>query len=889
MNVEEDDLCVLTSLLEENEAAAVPCGSEENEKSLSLEEGDPDEFDELFDADGDGESYTEEADSGEEGKTGHQEERLATLFGDVEDLTDDEVPTSRVEDSSIPPAPVCSREKTNQELQDELKKLQEQMKSLQEQLKAASLQQPPSSAPLHEPPGASLRPPPQEKKVRRIQESVCFSAELDAPALPRVKRVARVPKTPAESSSRTSAPSQPLRVISSFLEPKSSPSRSTSTPSPQAVPGNKCSGMTKNQSKATPGNPGEPSPQVPQVSVEAFSGLRLRRPRVSSTEMNRKMTGRKLIRLSQIKEKMATENLEETDWVTFGVILRKVTPQSANSGKTFSIWKLNDLRDLTQCVSLFLFGDVHKDLWKTEQGTVIGLLNANPMKPKEGLTEVCLSIDHPQKVLIMGEAMDLGTCKAKKKNGEPCTQTVNLHDCEYCQYHIQAQYKKLSAKRSDLQSTFSGGRIPKKFRRGTSLKERLCQDGFYYGGVSSESFAASMAAAIAPKKKVQTTLTNLVVRGTSSVIQETKQKLGIPQKSLSCSEEFRELMALPTFGARNLQKHLARAKSSGSPKPAIQSISASALLKQQKHQMLEMRKRKSEEIQKRFLQSSSEVQSAAVPSSSRQPAAQSPRTGAEFPRLEGTEAPRMPKLGRGISDGDDVLFFDESPPPKPKLSAAAEAKKLAAIAKLRAKGQILTKVDPNNIVRRQMDPRDVLGVKERAENSNTVSPEDELEPARKKRREQLAYLESEEFQKILKAKSKHTDVLKEAEAELQRSYFEPLVKKEQMEEKMRAIREVKCRVVTCRKCAYTHFKPLETCVSEQHNLHWHDGVKRFFKCPCGNRTISLDKLPNKHCRNCGLYKWERDGMLKEKTGPKIGGETLLPRGEEHAKFLNSLK
>lgn len=38
---------------------------------------------------------------------------------------------------------------------------------------------------------------------------------------------------------------------------------------------------------------------------------------------------------------------------------------------------------------------------------------------------------------------------------------------------------------------------------------------------------------------------------------------------------------------------------------------------------------------------------------------------------------------------------------------------------------------------------------------------DEPEPAQKKRREQLAYLESEEFQKILNAKSKHTDVLKE--------------------------------------------------------------------------------------------------------------------------------
>lgn len=81
----------------------------------------------------------------------------------------------------------------------------------------------------------------------------------------------------------------------------------------------------------------------------------------------------------------------------------------------------------------------------------------------------------------------------------------------------------------------------------------------------------------------------------------------------------------------------------------------------------------------RFLQSSSGVQSPAVPCSSQQSAAQSPRIGAEFPRLEKTTATRMPKLGRGFSEGDDVLFFDESPPPRPKLSAAAEAKKVAGV------------------------------------------------------------------------------------------------------------------------------------------------------------------------------------------------------------------
>ncbi|PNJ58003.1 MCM10 isoform 2, partial [Pongo abelii] len=425
----------------------------------------------------------------------------------MEDLTDEEkVPASQSPENRILPAPAPRREKTNEELQEELRNLQEQMKSLQEQLKVTTIKQTASPTRLQKSPEKSPRPPFKERRVQRIQESTRFSAELDVPALPRTKRVARTPKAsppePKSSSSRmTSVPSQPLQTISR----------------------NKPSGITRGQIVGTPGSSGE---TTQPICVEAFSGLRLRRPRVSSTEMNKKMTGRKLIRLSQIKEKMAREKLEEIDWVTFGVILKKVTPQSVTSGKTFSIWKLNDLRDLTHCVSLFLFGEVHKALWKTEQGTVVGILNANPMKPKDGSEEVCLSIDHPQKVLIMGEALDLGTCKAKKKNGEPCTQTVNLRDCEYCQYHVQAQYKKLSAKRADLQSTFSGGRIPKKFtRKGTSLKERLCQDGFYYGGVSSASYAASIAAAVAPKKKIQTTLSNLVVKGTNLIIQETQQKL----------------------------------------------------------------------------------------------------------------------------------------------------------------------------------------------------------------------------------------------------------------------------------------------------------------------------------------------------------------------------
>ncbi|XP_054255639.1 protein MCM10 homolog [Indicator indicator] len=866
----DDDLDLLASLLEESEATEEG-NSPQEEDAPDSEEREPDEYDELFDADDDA-SYTEEVNN-EENLIEEQKENLATLFGDVDDLLEEEEAEETVSTST----PSQAKEKTNQELQAELRKLQEQMKTLQEQLQKTAIGQQSSSGPEKKTPGTSPCPPLKERKVQKLQESPCFSAQLGS-LVPSAKR--GIQKSKASSAENKTPP--PQQVLSLAFQPLKS------------AGGNTPSKVTREKTLHMPPCS---SATIQPVSVETFSGLRLRKPRVSSAEMDRKMANRKLIRLSQLKSKLAAEKLEEIDWVTFGVIVKKVTPQSANNGRTFSIWRLNDLRDLNQCVSLFLFGEVHKEHWKTDQGTVIGLLNANPMKPKEGSDEVCLSVDHPQKILLMGEALDMGTCKARKKNGDPCAQIVNLKDCEYCQYHIQSQYKKISSKRADLQSTFSGGRVPRKAgRKNPSLKERLCQDGFYYGGVSSAAYAASVAAAAMPKRKVQTTLSNLVVRGVDAIVQETKQKIGAAKRPMQCSEEFKELLAQPTFGARNLCKHWTKADAEKKQEASFQSISASALLKQQKQKLLEARKKRSEEIQRRFLQNTSKTSSPALPSSSRQPLVNSPTPGAEFPKAAKMSTPQRPRLGTGFSEGEDILFFDKSPPPTPKLDSLAEAKKLAAIHRLRAKGQILAKTDPNSVKRKRSNADEVTEILERVvknvahlQGTEAENGLDELEPAQKKRREHLAYLESEEFREILNATSKHTDVLKEAEAQLQEQYFQPLVKKEELEEKMRSIKEVKCRVVTCKMCNYTYFKPLETCVQDNHDYHWHEAIKRFFKCPCGNRAISLDRLPKNPCSTCGLFKWERDGMLKEKKGPKIGGETLLPRGEEQPKFLNSLK
>ncbi|KTF88491.1 hypothetical protein cypCar_00039677, partial [Cyprinus carpio] len=132
--------------------------------------------------------------------------------------------------------------------------------------------------------------------------------------------------------------------------------------------------------------------------------------------------------------------------------------------------------------------------------------------------------------------------------------------------------------------------------------------------------------------------------------------------------------------------------------------------------------------------------------------------------------------------------------------------------------------------------------------SNENSTGEEEEPVQKKRREQLEYIQSEEFQRILNAKSSNSWMMGEIEERAMQEYFEPLVQKEQMEEKMKSIREMKCRAVTCKTCKYTHFKPADCCVEGKHDYHWHDAVKRFFKCSCGQRKICLARMPHGACR-----------------------------------------
>ena len=133
------------------------------------------------------------------------------------------------------------------------------------------------------------------------------------------------------------------------------------------------------------------------------------------------------------------------------------------------------------------------------------------------------------------------------------------------------------------------------------------------------------------------------------------------------------------------------------------SISASDLLKQQKQkqrQLLQTRRQ-------RALQNPAGARPALG-----QRSLMSPKAAPEVPA-----APHAPTLGRGFSEGDDILFFDNSPPPAP--AAGLSAAKLAALRQLRAKGAGLEKEDPNAVKRKRSDSSEISARVER----NRTSPD----------------------------------------------------------------------------------------------------------------------------------------------------------------------
>ncbi|KAH7938227.1 hypothetical protein HPB49_021761 [Dermacentor silvarum] len=519
---------------------------------------------------------------------------------------------------------------------------------------------------------------------------------------------------------------------------------------------------------------------------DPYSGIRIIRPVVSSTVMEARMSGRKMVKMSMVPSFVQQKKID-IDWVTVGVLVNKTPPKTSKN-----------------CVEPSAISQEYQP-YSCEIPDTTSLVD----------------------VLV------------------PCTdrlcELLVRSTCPYCVYHVKAEYRKMSSKRTDLQASL------------ISLHSAECSAAcvfllqppmFIYGGRMFMNPTREATKTLRTKDKLM--LSNLKVARQAEEIEKTSRHAAaqaVQLKHLSSSENqainavasksdfLGKALCNPGAGSRNFLRHVVHetdsTSSATSSKKEMISITAKDLLKMHNGSM-------------------KSPAGASLGSRRTAPALQAKGLGAVSP----------------ISSGSVPL---------PRLTALtpSEIAKLRAAQKLNAKAP-LVKQDPNAVKKDTTSSEVQAKIQRKLEEPPTSREEtrdDELVemPAAKKSRLGPA-LTKEEVERLLRQKSSHAHQVDDIEQEQEEQYFSVLEKKEQLEEKMLSVTEIQCDVVSCRK--------------------HHKAMKRFFRCKdCSHRTFTFARVPALSCRKCNGSNFERTSMGKPKPGPMLDSEKLLIRGEE-VKYLN---
>ncbi|XP_071873210.1 minichromosome maintenance 10 homolog [Bombus fervidus] len=549
------------------------------------------------------------------------------------------------------------------------------------------------------------------------------------------------------------------------------------------------------------------------VYSDPFFGLRIVNPMISSAELKARMSDKVPVTVSKIKYHLNPEKMEK-DWVIAGVLINKSTPKTSQKGSTYAIWKISDLSDNMNTVCLFMFSNAYKTLWKTTIGTVIGILNPNVLESKDNSDLATLSVDNPQRVMILGKSKDMGKCKSRKKNGEPCSSIINLSRCEFCLYHIKQEYKKCS-RRAELQA-FSN---TQKFSI-DMLKQKPQQ--------KQKSFFNNMpefnaVVAVKNKKLEEKDAKRLALLSGSQKINDS---------TINSLDNIRNRNVKTDIPGQQIKKDFEQMNKSRGWKAAVLSQTSSVHKASSSSTLIELNSCKNNNIGNKNLSSLSS----------------------------------NPRLGIGCLGGTIDL---SEPITKRQINIA----KNNAVKWIKENGKIKPK-DPNK-VRLSKEEKLEKGKKRPRESEN-----DERQEAKK------SNVLSDKFKEMMQTKSAHTDLIEKSYEQEQDKYFNKLEMKERMEEKMLTTYKVPCKAVRCLTCKYTSFSASEMCKEQNHPLRVADAVKRFFKCgDCGNRTVSLDRIPSHSCIKCSSSNWTRAAMMDERR-TNVSVTALSIRGDEET-FIGS--
>ncbi|XP_050366041.1 uncharacterized protein LOC126784609 [Argentina anserina] len=190
--------------------------------------------------------------------------------------------------------------------------------------------------------------------------------------------------------------------------------------------------------------------------VDKYSGLRIRKQLLTPSELKDRFSDIRFVRLPNIKNYLVGETLSGC-WATVGVLTEKGTKRTSSTGKSYSIYKFGCLDEDT--VSVFLFGDAYEKNCNEKAGMVFALFNCSVRKDAQG-AGFSLSVFSANHIVKIGNSVDYGVCRGKRKDGMACTLVINKRKGVYCKFHRSKESQKYSTLRTELK----GGNLRTGFR-----------------------------------------------------------------------------------------------------------------------------------------------------------------------------------------------------------------------------------------------------------------------------------------------------------------------------------------------------------------------------------------------------------------------------------------
>ena len=100
---------------------------------------------------------------------------------------------------------------------------------------------------------------------------------------------------------------------------------------------------------------------------------------------------------------------------------------------------------------MFLFGDAFHEHNTIPRASIVIFLNAKVL-PSKGKSSIALSVTTTEQIIVLGTAGNFGVCRSLTRDCRRCKCVINTNNSKYCDYHINAQYKKIN---QDLKTIFS--------------------------------------------------------------------------------------------------------------------------------------------------------------------------------------------------------------------------------------------------------------------------------------------------------------------------------------------------------------------------------------------------------------------------------------------------